>query len=131
MFHKILLSFIRPSGKSIYNIYDPQGCKLLNKPKLGFNHLCEYKFSHTFAGPVNPLCSCALATEGAAYFFLRYQNYVPFHTTLMNELSSLNCGRVCLKPIALLEIILYGDTMLNDKSNHRILTVTINYIKNT
>ena len=49
----------------------------------------------------------------------------------MNELNSINCEIVSLRPTPLLEVILYGDKMLNDKSNHRILTATINYIKNT
>ena len=48
----------------------------------------------------------------------------------MNELSSINCGIVSLRPSALLEVILYSDKMLNDKSNQQILTTTINYIKN-
>ena len=48
----------------------------------------------------------------------------------MNELISINCGIVSLRPSAPLEAILYGDKMLNDKSNQRILTATINYIKN-
>ena len=49
----------------------------------------------------------------------------------MNELSSLNAGIISLGPRALLEVILYGDKMLNDNSNQQILTTTINYIKNT
>ena len=48
----------------------------------------------------------------------------------MNELSSINCEIVSFRPSALLEVILYGDKTLNDKSNHRILTAIINYIKN-
>ena len=47
----------------------------------------------------------------------------------MNDLSSINCEIVSLKPTAFLEVILYGDKMLNDKSNHRIVAETINYIK--
>ena len=49
----------------------------------------------------------------------------------MNELSSINCEMVSLRPSALLEVILCGDKMFNDKSNHRILTATIDYNKNT
>ena len=49
----------------------------------------------------------------------------------MNKLSSINCEIVSLRPNALLEINLYGYKTLNDKSNHRIHTPTINYIKNT
>ena len=48
----------------------------------------------------------------------------------MNELTSINCEIVSLRPSPLLELILYGDKMFNDKSNHWILTATINYIKN-
>ena len=47
----------------------------------------------------------------------------------MNELSSINCGIVSLRPNARLKVIVYGDKMLNDKSNHQVLTATINYIK--
>ena len=63
-------------------------------------------------------------------FFFRFQNYVLFCTALKNELSSINYGIMSLRPSALLELILYGDKMLSDKSNQQILTVTISYIKN-
>ena len=43
-FRKRLLHFIRPSEKSIFNIYDPLGSKLLNRLRLGFSHLRELKF---------------------------------------------------------------------------------------
>ena len=49
----------------------------------------------------------------------------------MNELSSINCEIVSLRPNPFLEVIHYGDKMLNDKSNHQILTATIIYVKNT
>ena len=47
----------------------------------------------------------------------------------MNELSSINSGIISLRPSVLLEVIFYGDKMLNDNSNQQILTATINYIK--
>ena len=80
---------------------------------------------------MNALCSCALETESTDHFFLSCQNYISFRTFLMNESSSINCEIVSLRPSALLEVILYGGKMFNDKSNHRILTAAINYIKNT
>ena len=113
MFRKKLLNFIRPSEKSIYNIYDPQGSKLLNRLRLGFSHLRKHKFRQNFADTVNLLCSSALETESTDHFFLRCQDYVSFSTTLMNELSSINCGIVSLRPSSLLEVTLYGDKMLN------------------
>ena len=99
MFRKKLLNFIRPSEKSIYNIYDPQGSKLLNRLRLGFCHLREHKFRLNFADTVNPLCSCTLKTESTEHFFLRCQNYVSFHTAILNELSSINRGISLLDPV--------------------------------
>ena len=130
MFRKRLSTFIRPSEKSIYNVYGPQGFKLLNKVRLGFGHLREHKFRHNFADTVNPLCSCVLESESTDHFFLRCKNYVSFRTAHVNKLSSINCEIVSLRPSALLEVILYSDKMLNDKSNDLIPTATINYIKN-
>ena len=49
----------------------------------------------------------------------------------MIELSSIIRGIVSLRRRALVEVVLYGDKMLNDKSNQRILTSSVNYIKNT
>ena len=131
IFRKKLLNFIRPSEKSIFNIYDPQGSKLLNRLRLGFSHLREHKFRHNLADTVNLLCSCALETESLYHFFLRCQNYASFHTALMNKLSSISSGIISLRPSAIIEVILYGHTMLSDSSNQEILTATINYIKNT
>ena len=56
-----------------------------------------------------------------------------FSTALMNELNSIICEIVSLRPTTLLEAIVYGDKKLNDKLNHRILNQipTINCIKST
>ena len=131
MFRKKLLNFIRPSEKSIFNIHDPQGSKLINRLRLGFSHLREHNFRDNFADTVNPLCSCTLDTESTDHFFLRCQNYLSFCTALMNELSNINSEIISLRPIALLEVIRHGDKILNDNSNQQILTATINCIKNT
>ena len=59
-----------------------------------------------------------LRLKAQIIFFLCCQNYLSFRTALMNELSSINCGIISLRLSALLEVILYDDKMLNDKSNH-------------
>ena len=105
-FRKKLLNFIRPSEKSIFNIYYPQRSKLLNRLSLGFSHLREHKFRHNFADTVNPLCSCALETESTDHFFLRCQNYVSFRRALINKLRSINSGIVSLGLSALLEFLM-------------------------
>ena len=53
---KMSLNFIRPTGKSIFDLL---GIKLLTRLLLGFSHLSEQKFRHNVAGLLNPLCSCS------------------------------------------------------------------------
>ena len=55
IFRKKLLTFLKCLEKIIYNMYAPQGPKLLNRLRLGFSHLRERKFRHNFA---DPLGSC-------------------------------------------------------------------------
>ena len=92
--------------------------------KLGFIYIHERKFRHKFTDTVNPLYSCAIATERTNPFFLCCQNYASFSIALINELSNINCEIISLRPTALLEVIFYGDKRLNDKSNHWILNQT-------
>ena len=130
-FCKNLLSFIISSKKSIYNIHDSQWSKLLNGLSLDINHLPEHKFGNKSVDTVNSLCSCALETESTGHFFFTLPKLCIIGTTLMNESSIINCGKVSFRLSALLEVILYGDKMLNDKSNQSVLNATINYIKYT
>ena len=55
MFCKKLLAFIRPLGNDTYGTYDPLGIRLLNRLRLGFNHLREHKFRYNFADTLHPL----------------------------------------------------------------------------
>ena len=43
----------------------------------------------------------------------------------MNVWSSINWETVSLRPTTLLEVIIYGDKKLDDKSNHWILNAAI------
>ena len=47
------------------------------------------------------------------------------------SLCTINCEIVSPRPTAILEVILYGNKMLNDKENYWMLTATVNYIKNS
>ena len=51
-------------------------------------------------------------TESTENLLLRCQNYA-FRTAFMNELRSINSGIISLRPSVPLEVILYGDKMLN------------------
>ena len=116
MFHKKLLTFIRPLENDSYEIYDPLGVRLLNRLRLGFSHIRENTFRHNFADTLNPLYPCSLKTEDAEHYFLPCQNNVSFRATLMNVLNNINTAIVSLNSIDLLRVILYGDKSFNQKT---------------
>ena len=69
-FRKMLLNFIRPTGNSIYKIFDLLGIKLLTRLRLGFIHLSEHKFRHNFAD--------SLEIESTFHFFSTLPNLYYF-----------------------------------------------------
>ena len=136
MFRKKPLAFIRPVGNSMYGIYDPFGVKLINRLRLGFSHLREHKFRHTFTfsislDTVNPLCSYTLETENTEHFFLRCQNNLSARTTLMNELNNISNAINSLNSTDLIRVILYGDKNFDNVTYFKIITATIKFIKTT
>ena len=69
-FKNRLLAFIRPEKSSIFNIFDPQGLKILTRLRVGFSHLNEHRFRHNIKNCINPLCSCSLETEDTSHYLL-------------------------------------------------------------
>ena len=57
VFKEKILSFIRPSPNSFFDIHNPKGIKLVTRLRLGLSHLREYKFKHIFQDTINPLCN--------------------------------------------------------------------------
>ena len=78
MLLKNLLTFTRPLENDTYGIYDALGVWLRNRLRLGFSHLREHKFRHSFADILKPLCPCSLKTEDTEHYFLHYQNNISF-----------------------------------------------------
>ena len=51
-----------------YDIFKPIVLKYLTRLRLGQSDLNEHKLNHNFQDCVNPLCTCSLEPESAAYF---------------------------------------------------------------
>ena len=131
VFCKKLLAFIRPLGNDTYGIYGPLGVRLLSGLRLGFNHLKEHKFRHNFVDTLNSLCLCSVKTEDTKHYFVRCQNNLSFHTTLMNDLNNINTAIASSNSDDLLRVILYGNESFNKDTNCKILTASIKFIKDT
>ena len=121
------MAFVKPVGNSMYGIYDPFGVRLINRLRLGFNHLQEHKFRHNFADIVNPLCSRTLETENTEHFVLHCQSKVSASTTLINELSNINNAINSLNSTDFIRVIFYRD--FDNVTNFKIITASIKFIK--
>ena len=131
VFKKRLLAFIRPVENSVFNIYEPNGLKLLTRLRLGLSHLNEHRFRHNFENCVNPLCSCSLETEGTLHYLLHCHHFSKHRLVLMNSVKSVLNNFESLSDNNKKEILLYGDSRLDNNNNKFILEATINYIKNS
>ena len=84
VFKSKLLSFIRPSKRSIFNVNNPEGVKYLTRLHLRFNHLNERKFRLGFLDTSNPLCNWSLEVEDNKDFFLCCSK-VPLHWHMKHQ----------------------------------------------
>ena len=87
-FKRELLSFIRPKGNEIFQVFDPGGLKLLSRLRLNLSHLREHKFNHKFSDTLVPLCSCGvLEAETTEHFLLRCQAYTNCIKVLLDDVK--------------------------------------------
>ena len=70
IFKSKLLSFIRSvqNNITIFSTFlTSQGSELLIRLRLGFTHLKEHRFRHSFQECMNPICSCSLEIEDTSH----------------------------------------------------------------
>ena len=70
IFKKLLLQFVRPIPKSLFNCDIPKGIKYEIRSRLGPSHLPEHKFKHNFQDPLNPFCDFGCEIETTALTLL-------------------------------------------------------------
>ena len=70
IFKSKLLSFIRSvqNNITIFSTFlTSQGLELLIRLRLGFTHLKEHRFRHSFQECMNPICYCSLEIEDTSH----------------------------------------------------------------
>ena len=130
-FKSKLLSFIRSSKRSIFNVNDPEGVKYLTRLRLRFSHLNEHKFRHGLLDALNPLCNRSLEVEDNEHFFLRCLNFENARRSLFTDISSINSIFKNLPSHLKVQLLLYGDSKLSAIDNNLILKASIKYIMTT
>ena len=131
IFKSRLLPFIRPVPSNVYNVFDPIGLKLLTRLRLGFSHLNEHRFQHNFQHCMNPLCSCSLEIENILHYLLHCHHFFQNHIVFMNSVKSVSESFNSLSDNVKKDVLLYGDTRVDENKNIFILEATLSYIKST
>ena len=109
-FKKRILSFIKPSANSTFNCNKPGGIKLVSPLRLGFSHLREHKFKHSFQDSRNPVCSCGKdKVEMSSHYMLHCSNFSEEQLALLNSSKFTST-------------LLFGDTSFDNKNIFKLLS---------
>ena len=80
---------------------------------------------------MNPLCSCSLEIENTVHYLLHCHHFSTFRIDLLNSVISILSNFESLPDNAKKEILLYGDSFLDQNKNKLILEATLTFIKNS
>ena len=115
-----------------YKVANHNGFILLTRLRVGFSHLREHKFRHSFQDTVDPFCSCRTnSIECTEHYLLHCSNHANERLILIDNLMSLNINFFPLKPSSLSNLLLYGDSNFDTDINHSIVAATIDFIIET
>ena len=118
---------------SLFSIYDSLGVKLLTCLRLQFSHLNEHKFRHGFGDTINAMCARRSEVETTEHYLLRCHLYSSQILELFENLEKVDSSFLNLNVKDKVSILLYGSqsAATSKSSNHEILKLVINYIKET
>ena len=78
---------------------------------------------------MNPLCSCSLEAEDTLHYLLHCHHFNQNRLDLVNSVKSVLDNFESLPDNIKKEILLYGDSRLDNNKNKFISEATLNYIK--
>ena len=131
VFKSKILKFIRPKANSFFNLLNSKWVKLIIRLRLGLSHLRDHKFKHSFEDCLNAICSCGIEVGTTAHFLLHCLKYLHDRKTHLDNIKSVLPNILEQSDSFINNILLFGDTPLDDSSNTIILNPTINYISST
>ena len=128
IFKKNILKFIRPSPNSIFNCHNPKGVKLLTRLSLGLSHLRDHKLKHSFQDLLNPICNCGTDVKTTIHYFLHCSLFSDERLILINNIRNIGNNNLNLNDSRVSEVLLFGNSSLNNSKNTFILNNTIEHI---
>ena len=128
-FRNYLLKIGRPTPKSVHDIHNLTGLKLLTMLRLGLSHHPnEHKFNRNFRDCWNPLCPRSLEVESSSHFFLHCHYHIDIRKTLFHELQSADENFLKQSDNEIVELFLYGCKKFNFQQNCSLLESAIKFI---
>ena len=125
VFKSKILKFIRPKTSCFFNCPHHKGVKLITILRLGLSYPRNHKFKHSFQDCLNPTCSCDIEVETNALCLLNCSNYLHETKILLNNIKSV-LPNILEQSDSFINVLLFGDTFLDDSSNTIISNGTIN-----
>ena len=126
-----LLSFFRPPKRSIFNIHDPAGIRILFQLRLGLSPLRSHKKRHKFDDTPSDLCLCKTGVEDTKHFLFKCPFYATKRASLATKVIPI-LNRNNLNHLADdKSLYLYGSDSITDNDNKDILLATLQFIKDT
>ena len=130
-FKRKLLKLIRPPKKSIFNIYDLEGIKLVTQLHVEFSDLRYHRYMHNFHC-TSPTCFCQTGIEDNEHFLLHYPRFSLQHRPLLQLVSnSTDVEKTCLSSNELTNVLLYSHPEFIVLMNRTIIEATLKFIKST
>ena len=86
-FKKKILNFIRPCSNDVFNVNHPKRLIFITRLRVGFGHLGEHKFKHSFLDTFNPICVWGLDARTLNHFFLYCQRFTNERQNLLLKIE--------------------------------------------
>ena len=126
-----LLSLYRPKSKSIFDIYNPTLLRHLFQLRLGLSQLRYHKKRHGFKDTATDKCICKEGTEDTHHYFFLCPFYDNHRLVLTSEIEKILHDNEITEFNFSVELLLYGHPSLKFSENRKVITHTLEYIKNT
>ena len=128
-FKRKLLKLIRPPKRSIFNIYDLEGIKLLTQLlRVDFSDISFHRYWHNFHC-TTPTCLCQTGIEDNEHFLLHCPRFSLQRRTLLQLISnSADVDIMRLLFNELTKVFLYGHPEFTVLMNRTIIEATLKFI---
>ena len=93
---------------------------------LGLSYLQDHKLKQNFQDGRNPICSCDIEVETTVCYLFHCPNYLHERKALLGNIKSVLSNILKQSDSFINNVLLFGDTSLDDSSNTIMLNGTIN-----